>query len=137
MAMKKEEKLSPREELFILHYLESKNATDACVKAGYTKNRQTAATLGWRLLRKDDICQIIDTALNEQMKKLGLDQASWLANLMDCANTTKRDKLRSDAIKMLGDHFGFFNPKPASDAGADPESRLGRVQSAADRARKK
>ena len=136
MAEKKE-KLSHREELFILHYLESKNATDAAVKAGYSKDRASAATLGWRLLRKVEISKVIDTALTEQMRALGLSKESWLANLADCANTKKRDKLRSDALKMLGDHFGFFEPKKNSDnAGGNIDTDETRISGAVERIEK-
>lgn len=123
----KGEKLSKKEEFFILHYLDTKNASEAARRAGYSEH--SAAIIGWENLRKPKISKVIDAALTEQMRNLGLSKESWLANLADCANTTKRDKLRSDALKMLGDHFGFFETD-SDNSGTDIKTAEGDLSTA-------
>lgn len=125
----KGEKLSKKEELFILHYLQKRNATDAAFHAGYSVDRNSCGVIGWRLLRDVKIVKIIDEALSEQMRNLGLTKESWLASLCDLAFTTKRDKVRTDALKMLGDHFGFFETD-SDNSGTDIKTAEGDLSTA-------
>ena len=55
---KKEKDLPIKQKLFVYEYLISRNATDAAIKAGYSK--KTARTIGSRLLSKGGIRNLID-----------------------------------------------------------------------------
>ncbi len=61
---KKRDKLTLKQRLFVTAYVASRNATQAAIKAGYSA--PTAASAGWRLLRKVEISE----AIAEEIAKL-------------------------------------------------------------------
>lgn len=61
--------LTLKQHSFIDHYLQTGNATDATIKAGYTNDRDSAAQIGSRLLRNVKIQQ-------EIKRRLGIAVAS-------------------------------------------------------------
>jgi phage terminase small subunit len=68
-------KLTPKQEMFCKEYLINFNATQAAVKAGYSK--KTAQTIGAENLTKPIIRDYLQKAINERTEKLGID-ADWV-----------------------------------------------------------
>lgn len=68
-------KLTPKQALFVCEYLVDLNATQAAIRAGYSK--KTAANIGEENLRKPNIKQAVATALGARMDKANVD-ATWL-----------------------------------------------------------
>ena len=56
-------KLTPKQRAFCDYYIETGNATESAIKAGYSKN--TAAVIGTENLRKPNIKKYIDEKLEE------------------------------------------------------------------------
>lgn len=71
-----------REKVFINEYLKDFNATRAYVKAGYTNNKRSAATLAGKILTKVDIQSAIKKRIESRMAALSLDQEHVLKNLL-------------------------------------------------------
>ena len=78
---KKEKDLPIKQKLFVYEYLISRNATDAAIKAGYSK--KTARTIGSRLLTKVDIRNCIDKQIKKIEEKSLIDAAFVLQGLKD------------------------------------------------------
>ena len=60
-------KLTPRQEMFVKEYLQDLNATQAALRAGYSK--RTARSQGQRLLTNVDIAEAIQKAMAERGKR--------------------------------------------------------------------
>jgi len=58
------DKLNQKQQMFVLHYLETFNATKAAISAGYSK--KTAYSIGWENLRKPEIADAISELLEEK-----------------------------------------------------------------------
>lgn len=63
---KEKETLSLKEQLFVYKYIETGNATQAAVEAGYSE--RSAHVIGCRLLKKDKIAAKITTVFKEEQK---------------------------------------------------------------------
>jgi phage terminase small subunit len=73
VSEKKEKVLTPKEKIFISEYLKDFNATQAAIKAGYSK--KTAFVIGYEILRKpyiQDAIKIQVDAILSDNKKLAL-----------------------------------------------------------------
>lgn len=68
-------KLTPKQEMFVLEYLKDLNATQAAIRAGYSK--RTAEKIGSENLQKPEVRAAIDAAKNKRSTKTGID-AAWL-----------------------------------------------------------
>ena len=102
--------MTHRKELFIQEYLTSLNATQAAIKAGYSP--KTAYSIGQENLKKPEIKQAIDTAMNERKSTLIATreqrQEFWTAVMNDC-DTAMKDRLK--ASELLGKSEGDFTDK--------------------------
>lgn len=67
--------LTPKQTLFILEYLKDLNATQAAIRAGYSK--KTAGQIGDENLKKPQIKAEIDKAMKERIEKTKID-ANWV-----------------------------------------------------------
>lgn len=68
-------KLTPKRALFVIEYLVDFNATQAAIRAGYSK--KTAGQIGEEILKKPEIKSAIATAMGDRMKRIEID-ATWL-----------------------------------------------------------
>lgn len=59
--------MTPKQAAFVAEYLVDKNATQAAIRAGYSK--KTAASQGERLLRNVEIRAAIDAAMQERTEQ--------------------------------------------------------------------
>lgn len=88
--------LTPKQKRFCDEYLISLNATQAAIKAGYS--RKTAGSIGDENLKKPEIKKYIETRLKEKEKELIADQNEVLEYL----TLVMRGKSQSEEIIIEG-----------------------------------
>lgn len=99
--------LTPKQQAFCDNYIVSHNATDAAIKAGYSK--KTAYSQGQRLLKHVEIKKYLQ-AVAEQAHTSKIATAT---EILEFLTATVRDdsnglKDRLKAAQMLGDHFALY-----------------------------
>ena len=97
--------MTDKQKRFVLEYKRDCNATQAAIRAGYSK--KTAHSIGQENLQKPEIRE----ALQEQLSPLIADakevQTFWTATFRD---TDADMKSRLRASELLGKSNGAFNP---------------------------
>lgn len=122
--------MTRKQELFCEYYIESLNATQAAIKAGYSK--KTAYSIGDENLRKPEIKKYIDRKMSEKTEIIMASQDDILKRLTDIAfmrmsikvnyidkvtGTLKSfDKypdfnIQVKALELLGKHLGTWDSK--------------------------
>jgi phage terminase small subunit len=122
--------MTKKQELFCEYYIESLNATDAAIKAGYSNN--TAAALAHRMLKLDYILEFISKRMESKFKVIIASQDEILATLTDIMRknayveisyvekntgelkTYKKYPTFSEVIKaaeLLGKRYNMWNDK--------------------------
>ena len=102
----------PKRRLFVDEYLLDLNATQAAIRAGYSP--KTAYSQGQRLLKNDEVRQLIDKAQAARAVRL---QASsdWVIEELrrNHLDARKRGDIGQSnrALELLGKHLGMFMPK--------------------------
>ena len=76
-----ERKLTPKQARFVEEYLLDLNATQACIRAGYTQ--KNAASVGSQLLQKTQVQSAISRAKEKRSKESGIDAKWVLENAVD------------------------------------------------------
>jgi len=71
--------LSPKQARFVEEYLVDLNATQAAIRAGYS--RKTAEVQGCRLLRNAQIAEAVTTAQTKRSERLEITLDKWLREL--------------------------------------------------------
>lgn len=104
-AFNKVAELTTRQRLFAENYLASPNATQAAIKAGYSK--KTAASQGERLLRNVEIRRLVEKRVEDAI--VTADEV--LTNLKALANGSERDGDRIKAWELLGKYLKLFTDK--------------------------
>ena len=83
---KQEKKLTEKEKLFCLVYINNFNAASAVIKAGYNpKDRMNASRIGYELLEKTHIRKEITALKAEKMKSLNLNKDDIVERFMRIA----------------------------------------------------
>lgn len=97
-------KLNDRQQLFVNEYLVDSNATQAAIRAGYSK--RTAEVTGFRLLRNDKVAAAIDARRAKLTKKLEITQERVLQELaaIGFAKTTDYVTVATERAQRLGIH---------------------------------
>ena len=97
--------MTPKQERFILEYLIDLNATQAAIRAGYSK--KTAHVIGHENLTKPVIAQAIDEAKAKRAEEIGID-ATWV---LRGVKQLYEDSVRADdrtntrgALDLAGKH---------------------------------
>jgi phage terminase small subunit len=88
------EAMNKKQELFVSEYLVDLNATQAAIRAGYS--RRDARNAGYRNLRRPQIKAAIDKAQAPRLAKLALDADTVLAELTRIARANLLDYMRFD-----------------------------------------
>jgi phage terminase small subunit len=123
------DKLTPKQEMFVKEYLVDLNATQAAIRAGYSK--KTADRIGPELLGKTCVARAIEEANQKRAEKLELSAEWVLENLKNVAvrcqqaepvmvfdYSTKEmvktgeyqfdSKGANRALELIGKHLGIF-----------------------------
>ena len=87
-------KLTAKQQRFVEEYLIDLNATQACIRAGYSP--QTAMEQGHQLLQKTSVQNAIQTALAERSRRTGINQDRVIQELARIAFVKITDVVDSD-----------------------------------------
>ncbi len=85
-------RLTGKQRLFVAEYLGDLNATQAAIRAGYS--RTSARTAGWRNLRRPEVQAAIAEAQAPRLAKLAIDAETVLAELARIAQANVLDYMR-------------------------------------------
>lgn len=98
-------KLNARQKAFCEYYVASGNATDAAIKAGYSK--RTAKSIGQRLLTFVDIKKYID----ELMQKLESERIASAEEVLQILTSTMRGEIQEEVIVVEGEGDGISSAR--------------------------
>jgi phage terminase small subunit len=102
--------MTAKQEAFAIEYLKDKNATQAAIRAGYSK--KTAYSIGCEMLRKPEIQEIIRAEQEKAAAKATLTIEDIAKNLKEIAsNICAKDSDRIRAYELLGKYLGMFTEK--------------------------
>ena len=130
-------KLTSKQALFCKEYLIDLNATQAAIRAGYSKN--TACAIGTENLRKPNIALFIQEAMAERSESTGITADYVLNGIKELTDTLRQGEDPKAAYKgfeLLGKHLALFSDKidhTSSDGsmatdGLTKEDRQARIQ---------
>lgn len=99
--------LTPKQQAFCDNYIVSHNATDAAIKAGYSK--KTARFQGSQLLTNLNIKKYLE----DHAKEAHTSKIATATEILEFLTDTVRNKAnglkdRLKAAQMLGDHFALY-----------------------------
>ena len=72
--------LNPKQKRFVAEYLVDLNATQAAIRAGYSK--KTARSQGQRLLTHVDICTAIEAGKHEAQERVEYTADQWTEDVI-------------------------------------------------------
>lgn len=112
-----DKKLTPKQRAFCDYYIETGNATEAAIKAGY--NKKTARQIGSMNLTKVDIRAYIEERLKEIESKRIADGKEVLQYLTKVMRGEEKDQFgldaslqdRTKAAELLGKRYRLFTEK--------------------------
>ena len=97
-----------KKQLFIEHYVQSLNATQSAINAGYSP--KTARQQGHKLLTNANIKKKIDELLKQRLENCKVDAEFVLQQLKDIVlNAHCPFKDRVKALSLLGDYLQMWN----------------------------
>ena len=91
-------KLTERQKCFVDEYLVDLNATQAAIRAGYSK--KTAGSIGEENLKKPEIAAAVQKAMDERARKVGVNAEYVLNTIID---TIERCKQAVPVLDRKGD----------------------------------
>lgn len=129
--------LNEKQKRFVEEYLIDLNATQAAIRAGYSKNR--ASELGYQLLQKTTVQNAIQEAQNNRSERIQITQEEVIRRLLenvdiasgkktttitipsknengevignDVAHFVYEPSAVNKALELLGKHLGMFTQK--------------------------
>jgi phage terminase small subunit len=102
--------MTPKQEAFAIEYLKDKNATQAAIRAGYSK--KTAYSIGCEMLKRTDVQQFLRDKQEEAAKNATITVESIAENLREiAANPLAKDSDRIRAYELLGKYLGMFTER--------------------------
>ena len=108
----KQPKLTPKQALFIDHYVETLNATESYVQAFNAKNRDTARTESSKLLAKPNIKIAIEQRMEEIREPIIASAQEVLTFLTDMMHNKKaKDTDRIKSAELLGRRYALFTER--------------------------
>ena len=107
--------LTKKQKAFIQEYLVDLNATQAAIRAGYSK--KTAYSIGQENLSKPEIQQALQEAMKKREKRTEVTQDYVIAKLREIVEKDASDGPDSElkyankirALELLGKHTGAFD----------------------------
>jgi phage terminase small subunit len=100
-------KLTPKQQRFVNEYALDNNATQAAIRAGYSK--ATAAAQASRLLTNANVAETIAAAQAKQAERAEIDTAWVIARLVDETQNADKSSTRVRALELLGKHLGMLS----------------------------
>lgn len=114
--------MNARQAKFVQEYLLDLNATQAAIRAGYSK--KTAGKIGFENLQKPEIAEAIAKAQEKASAKLEISHESIINDLVEIAQEARKDGVYPSVIKakeLIGKHFGMWpNKQEITGAGGGP-----------------
>lgn len=102
--------LNPKQRAFTVEYMKDKNATQAAIRAGYSK--KTAYSQGFDLLKKPEVIRAIEEMEKAAQTRAGITVEKIVDRINKIAedpNALPRDRLKAD--ELLGKYLGMFTEK--------------------------
>ncbi len=93
-------KLTEKQKKFVDEYLKDLNATQAVIRAGYSKNR--ASEIGYQLLQKTTVCEALQNRQKRLEQKTEITQERVLRELANVAFANATDFVHVDNIEYTG-----------------------------------
>jgi phage terminase small subunit len=118
---KKKSKLNIKQAAFVQEYLVDLNATQAAIRAGYSK--KTARSCGQRLLTHADIQVFLALAQGKRQARTEISQDTVLKNIVRIGDKAEDAERYSDALKaqeMLAKHVKLFSDSDSGDKDPPP-----------------
>ena len=110
MGNTKKNGCSPKEKKFAIEFLKDGNATQAAIRAGYSK--KSAGELGSRLLKKVKIQALVESSQDKAMEKAIVTLEEWLKRLRTLAmKGSPYAPTTGQALRMIGTHFKWLTEK--------------------------
>lgn len=109
--------LTPKQQTFVDEYLVDLNATQAAIRAGYSK--KTARSQGERMLTNVDVAAAIQKGFQERSERTQITAEKVLlelaviafADLQQLADMGGRISDKLKALELIGKHLGMFTEK--------------------------
>jgi phage terminase small subunit len=104
--------LTGKQEIFVNEYLVDLNATEAAIRAGYSK--KTAYSIGFENLRKPEIDAAIQQATKERGMRTEIDADYVLRTIQETVEGCKETGNANGVLKgceLLGRHLKLFTEK--------------------------
>jgi len=129
--------LRPKQLLFVEEYLKDRNATQAAIRAGYSK--KTAGSIGEENLKKPEISAAVQHKIDEASKEHKIDKDRILKELskgafMEIPEDGWRPADKLKAMEILCKLLGLMDGK-SNDDKRDSESTAKRLLEAVERVR--
>ena len=107
--------LTAKQKAFVQEYLVDLNATQAAIRAGYSK--RSAYSTGQRMLKNDEVQKAIQKAQKRREERTEVTQDYVIAKLREIAEKDASDGPDSElkyankirALELLGKHTGAFD----------------------------
>lgn len=102
--------LNAKQRAFTVEYMKDKNATQAAIRAGYSK--KTAYSQGFDLLKKPEVMQAIEEMDKAAQIRAGITVDKIVERINKIAEdptALPRDRLKAD--ELLGKYLGMFTEK--------------------------
>ena len=103
-------KLTARQERFVAEYLVDLNATQAAIRAGYSK--KTAGATGHENLKKPEIAKAIEGAQKKAMERIEYTADQWREDVIRLSEKAEDGDDLNNALKgrdMLGKSLGIYS----------------------------
>ena len=114
--------LSTRRTRFVAEYLIDLNATQAAIRAGYS--RHTAKQQGSRLLTDVDVSRAIAQGQRELAERTRANETFIVAELVEIATSGEKTSDRIRALELLGKRIGMWTPQEAANDSIPDTSAL-------------
>jgi phage terminase small subunit len=109
--------LTPKQQTFVDEYLVDLNATQAAIRAGYSK--KTARSQGERMLTNVDVAAAIQKGFQKRSERTQITAEKVLlelaviafADLQQLADMGGRISDKLKALELIGKHLGMFTEK--------------------------
>lgn len=106
--------MTPKQKLFVKEYLVDLNATQAAIRAGYSK--KTAYSIGEENLRKPELASAIQAALDKRAAKCEISAEDVLNSILTIRGMALDDRRLNEALKaneLIGKHLKLFTDRVA------------------------